>query len=662
MLKKINLIKYSLCVFGIAITFIAAHAQPPSTTSLLIRLKNSKPDTSRVLIYKALITNYRNEKPDSAIFYANQGLALATQLNYPLGIGLMHGQIGAIDIAFGKMDLAKDHLTTALSIFEKINYQAGLVPANNTLGICLAKMGSYKEAAQHFLVSLKINQGKNDIHGLMQSYLKLGALNEQINNLDKALEYQQKALKLNEQLPPSSAEATILNNIGIVYAKKGQMKQALQYFLNAIKKADQHEPEQLAMISGNVGDVYQQLGDAKKAFDYQFKALTIARKLNLPEAEATTLVNLASLKTKTKPDTSLILLNQALTITKTIHQHHVRLDVYAGLIDVYKQQKNYKAAAQTLEMRDALKDSLFTLKNSKDIAGLIANNDLAHSKIKVQQLQISNAKSKFQTWIILAIAICTVIVLLIVILFYQKTKKLNKQLLLQQEELKGLNNFKDKLFSIISHDLRSPVATIVNLLSILEGEGDNTEALKFIPRLKQHSLSTLDVMDKLLIWGQTQLKGMTQNKTRFNVKDIIVQNLHLHKEIAEQKNILLIDNTPDELFIYADSSHVEFVIRNLLANAIKYTHTGGWVKIEASTGSPKDYTTISIKDNGIGVAKSLQDRIFEPDNESMDGTDSEKGNSIGLMLCKEFIERNEGKIWVESELDNGTNFYVSFKQ
>ena len=662
MFKKINLIKYSLCVFGIAITFIAVHAQPPSTTSLLIRLKNSKPDTSRVFIYKALITNYRNEKPDSAIFYANQGLALANQLNYPLGIGLMHGQIGAIDIAFGKMDSAKDHLTTALSIFEKINYQQGLVAAHNSLGICLAKMGSYKEAAQHFLASLKINQDKNDIHGLVQSYLKLGALNEQINNLDKALEYQQKALKLNEQLPPSSAEATILNNIGIIYAKKGQMKQALQYFLNAIKKADTHVPELIAMISGNIGDAYQQLGNTKKAFDYQYEALTIARKLNLPEAEATSLVNLASLKTKTKPDTSLILLNQALTITKAIHQHHVRLDVYAGLIDVYKQQKNYKAAAQTLEVRDALKDSLFTLKNSKDIAGLIANNDLAHSKIKVQKLQISNANSKFQTWIILAIAICTVMVLLIVVLFYQKTKKLNKQLLLQQEELKGLNSFKDKLFSIISHDLRSPVATIVNLLSILEDEGDNTELRRFIPRLKQHSLSTLEVMDKLLIWGQTQLKGMTQNKTRFNVKDIIVQSLHLHQETAKQKSIELIDNTPARVLIFADSSHVEFVIRNLLANAVKYTHTGGWVKIEASTDSPKGYTTIAIKDNGIGVAKSLQDRIFEPENESMDGTDSEKGNSIGLMLCKEFVERNDGKIWVESELGTGTNFYVSFKQ
>jgi signal transduction histidine kinase len=662
MFKKINLIKYSLCVFGIAITFITVHAQPPSTTSLLIRLKNSKPDTSRVLIYKAIIANYRNEKPDSAIFYANQGLALATQLNYPLGIGLMNGQIGAIDIAFGKMDSAKDHLTTALSIFEKINYQQGFVPAHNTLGICLAKMGSYKEAAQHFLASLKINQDKNDIHGLVQSYLKLGALNEQINNLDKALEYQLKGLKLNEQLPPSSAEATILNNIGIIYAKKGQMKKALQYFLGAIKKADKHEPEQIAMISGNIGDAYQQLGNTKKAFDYQFEALTIARKLNLPEAEATSLVNLASLKTKTKPDTSLILLNQALTITKAIHQHHVRLDVYAGLIDVYKQQSNYKAVAQTLDIRDALKDSLFTLKNSKDIAGLIANNDLAHSKIKVQQLQLSNARSKFQTWIILAIAICAIVVLLIVMLFYQQTKNLNKQLLVQQEELKGLNIFKDKLFSIISHDLRSPVATIVNLLSILEDEGDNTELRRFIPRLKQHSLSTLEVMDKLLIWGQTQLKGMTQNKTRFNFKDIIVQSLHLHQETAEQKSIELIDNTPEQVLIFADSSHVEFVIRNLLANAVKYTHTGGWVKIEASTDSPKGYTTIAIKDNGIGVAKSLQDKIFKPGNESMDGTDSEKGNSIGLMLCKEFVERNEGKIWVESELGRGTNFYVSFKQ
>ncbi|MDB4927228.1 tetratricopeptide repeat-containing sensor histidine kinase [Mucilaginibacter sp.] len=660
--KKNNLIIYALCIIGLLITYSVTYAQLPSTTLLLARLKHSRVDTSRIHIYKALVTNYRNEKPDSAIFYAQQGLALANQLNYPLGIGLMHGQIGAVDIAIGKMDSAKNHLTIALSVFEKLKNNPGLVAANNSLGICLAKMGSYKEATQHFIASLKINQASNDIHGLVQSYLKLGVLNEQINNLDKALEYYQTALKLNKQLPPSNAEATLLNDVGIIYGKKNQMKLALQYFLDALKKADNHEPELTAMILGNTGDVYQQLGNIKKAFDYQLESLTIARKLNLPEAEATTLINLASLKTKTKPDTSLILLKQSLAITRMLHQNHLRLDVYQGMIDVYKQQGNFKEAAKTLEFKDALKDSLFTLKNSKDIAGLIANNDLANSKIKVQKLQLINQQNKYQTWITLAVAVCSLIVLLIVVLFYKKTKNLNKQLLIQQDELKNLNNFKDKLFSIISHDLRSPVATIVNLLEVLEDESDITEMRSFIPRLKEHSISTLDVMDKLLIWGQAQLKGITYNKSYFNAKYVITQSLLFHKETAEQKHIQLIDKTPDDIFIFADQTHFDFVIRNLLANAAKYTHANGIVEIEATIDHPKGFTTIAIKDNGIGIAKSLQDRIFEPGNESMQGTDSEKGNSIGLMLCKEFVERNGGKIWVESELEKGTSFFVSFKQ
>lgn len=662
MFKRNKFIRCALCILGLTITSITSYSQPPSTASLLSKLKHSAADTNRVFIYKAIVSNYRNEKPDSGIFYARQGLAFANNINYPTGIAWMHGQIGAIDIALGKMDSAKVHLTEALSIFEKTQNQLGIVSANNSLGICLAKMGSYKEAAQHFIASLKINQAHNDIHGLVQSYLKLGVINEQINNLDKALDYYKTALKLNRQLPPSNAESTILNNIGIIYAKKGNLKPALGYFLDALKKADNHEPELTAMISGNVGDAYQQLGNTKKAFDYQYQSLTIARKLNLPEAEATTLVNLASLKAKTKPDTSLILLKQALAITLAIHQHHVRLDVYQGLIDVYKQKNDYKQAVQSLEIRDALKDSLFTLKNAKDIAGLQANYDLANSKIKVQRLQLFNQRSRFQTWITFAVAICILIVLLIVVLFYQKTKKLNRQLMVQQEELKSLNSFKDKLFSIISHDLRSPVATIVNLLGILEDGYDSAEVRSFIPRLKQHSLSTLDVMDKLLIWGQTQLKGQTHNKASFNVKDVITKSINLHKETAEQKNIQLIDNTPQQIFIVADHTHVDFIIRNLVANGIKYTHAGGTVEIHAITNEPKGFTTIIIKDNGIGIAKSLQDRIFEPDNESMAGTGSEKGNSIGLMLCKEFVERNGGKIWVESELGKGTDFFVSFKQ
>jgi signal transduction histidine kinase/TPR repeat protein len=662
MLKKINLIKLAFCIVVALLVSTFSYAQPPSTASLLARLKHSRADTNRVKIYKDLVTAYRNQKPDSAMFYAKQGLALATKLDYVLGIGLMHGQIGALDVRIGNLDSAKSHVLIALNIFEKLHYTPGTVVAHNTLGICFAKTGMYKESALHFLASLKINQEKNDIHGLVQSYIKLGALNEQINNLDKALDYYQKALKLNAQEPPPNAEASILMNLGIVYGKKVQTKQALKCFLDAIKKADHRDREFLALLYGNTGDVYQQAGDLKKAFDYQNEALLIARTVKLPEAEATTLINLASLKTITKPDTSLILLNQALNIVYGLHQLHLRLDIYAGLIEVYKHLGNYKASTETLEKRDDLKDSLFTLKNSKDIASLIANNELANSKIKVQQLQLSNARTKFQTWIILAVAICAIIILIIVMLFYQRTKELNKQLLHQSEELKGLNIFKDKLFSIISHDLRSPVATIVNLLTILEEDTATEEVKEFIPRLKQHSISTLDVMDKLLIWGQSQLKGATQNQTRFNIKDIIIQSLHLHQEAADQKKIELIDKMPDEALIFADSSHVEFVIRNLVANAVKYTRINGWVEVSAAINSPVGYTTIAIKDNGIGVAKSLQDKIFEPGNESIEGTGHEKGNSIGLMLCKEFVERNDGRIWVESELEKGTSFYVSFKQ
>jgi signal transduction histidine kinase len=662
MLTRKKPIKYILCVFGVLVINTFSYAQPPSIASLLARLKKSKADTSRISVYKAIITRYRKEQPDSAIFYARQGLAFSNQLNYPLGKALMHGQMGVLNMGIGKMSQAKNDLYAALAIFKELNYEPGILSANNSLGICCVKMGAYTQSAQHFLAALKINEAHNDIHGLVQSYIKLGALNEQINNLDKALEYYQKALKLNEQLKETGPEASILNNLGIVYAKKGLMKRALPCFLRTIKLAGPDQADLLALALGNAGDVYQQLGDVKKAFDYQNESLAISRKLQFAESEATTLVNLASLKTRTKPDTSLLLLKQALVITKAIQQHHVRLDVYGGLIEVYKHLGNYKEATQFLEERDALKDSIFTLKNSKDIANLIATNDLANSQLKVQKLQLSNAKNEFHTWIILAITISISVILLIVMLFYLKTKSLNKQLLIQQQELKGLNDFKDKLFSIISHDLRSPVATVVNLLDVLEEEEDNTEIKTFIPKLKQHSISTLDVMDKLLIWGQSQLKGATQNQTHFNAKDIIVACLYLHKVTAEQKKINLIDNTPDEVMIFADSSHVDFVIRNLIANAVKYTRAGGFVEIRASLNSPAGYTTVEIKDNGVGVAKSLQDKIFEPGNQSMEGTDSEKGNSIGLMLCKEFVERNDGKIWVESELGKGTSFYVSFKQ
>jgi signal transduction histidine kinase len=638
-----------------------AYGQNP-LPSLLSQLKKTPADTNAVLTLKSIAGYYRNINQDSAFFYAQKGLTLSGKLNYPRGIALMNGTLGQLSMNLGKVADAKKQLSLSLSLFEKLKNRQGIASSHSMLGVLAARQGMYKEGTQHLLKALNIFQAINDTEGIIQTCISLGTVNNQANNLDKALDYFNKGRQLNNKLPLSKTTASLLNNIGIVYAKKNDMKSALKYFLEGLQKSDRPEwANTRILLLTNTGAAYQQSGNIKAAYRYQKEALQLVRHINLPDQEISTLVNMASLLHTTKPDSSTLLLRQALEITETINQPYLRLDVYESMVELYKDQHKYHQAIQTLETRNELKDSLFTLKKTKEIAGLQASFDLVNQTLKVQQLQLTNGRIEASRKTIIIFCAGILLLLIVIIVFYTKTRKLNRTLLRQKEELNNLNIFKDKLFSIIGHDLRSPVANIINMLEVFEENIISAKEIHgLVPKLKEQSKITLEIMDKLLSWGKLHLKSTGIHKSLFNAKDLVQKNFQLYKHTAAEKGVSLTDHTPELLMVFADPTHVDFIIRNLIANAVKYTHTAGKVEVEAILNEPSGFNTILIRDNGIGIAGELQQKIFDTDNMSMEGTANELGNSIGLLLCKEFIQENNGILKVESELGKGTLLHVSF--
>lgn len=638
-----------------------AFAQSP-LSQLRSRLRKAPQDSSKVLIYKELSVYFRITNPDSAILLAQNGLALATRINYPTGIAIMYCTLADCYFNTGKIDLSKKSYLISMRIFQKLKYQQGIASCHNGLGIIAATQGMDKEAAQHFLKALKIAQNTNNTRGVVESYLKLGHLEDQNNNLDKALAYYKKGALLNSKLPPSTTTGILLNNTGIIYGKRNELDTALIYFLKALKSTSAHEYSNARLLSLiNIGNVYQLQGKIREAFRYESEALKITRDRKLPEQEVHALINIASLLSSSKPDSSALLLQQALKITKTINIPHVMLEIYGAMVDLNKSNGNYKAAEQILETKVKLQDSLFTLKKSKEIAGLQASFDLVNETVKVQELKLKNEHIEFSRKIILAVSTGILLLLILSIFFFLRTKKLNKNLTSQKDELDKLNIFKDRLFSIIGHDLKSPITNIVHMLEVFEQDALTIDDIHLlIPRLKEQSESTLDVLDKLLAWGKLHLKSVNLHKTVFNAKELIQKNILLFKSTAAEKSIRLVDETPADVIIFADVAHVDFIIRNLVANAIKYTHEGGKVEIKAEFQHRQGFHTIIIKDNGIGIAREFQQKIFEAHNMSMEGTAKEIGNSIGLMLCKEFTKENGGIIELKSELGKGSQFCISF--
>lgn len=235
----------------------------------------------------------------------------------------------------------------------------------------------------------------------------------------------------------------------------------------------------------------------------------------------------------------------------------------------------------------------------------------------------------------------------------------NEKIMLQKAELEALNSEKDRLFSIVAHDVRMPLSSIQGYLEILNVIGLEEEEKRDIEvQLLQITRDTSEMLMNLLSWSKTQLSGKNVQLKPLDVNESLKSWLKVEMSIAEKKGIRLNILTAGQLNIMADHDMLHLVVRNLVSNAIKFTPVDGEVII--STRYRDTEGLIVIADNGIGMSAEKQETLFRLNASATYGTNNEKGIGLGLLLCKEFTEQQNGKIWFESKVDQGSVFYVSF--
>lgn len=226
----------------------------------------------------------------------------------------------------------------------------------------------------------------------------------------------------------------------------------------------------------------------------------------------------------------------------------------------------------------------------------------------------------------------------------------------QAEELQKLNQLKDRIFSIMAHDLRGPLLNLAEVLKMTSDDTISAEEFKELsPTLTKDISYTTDLLENILHWSRSQLKGYGINKEFFDLKNLISSEVSYHLKAASVKKIEIVQQLTDDLIAYADLLMMQIVIRNLIINAIKFCHENCRIDIAASYTNA-NYIGLKIQDNGVGIALENIQKIFNGENFSSRGTQNEKGTGIGLMVCWDFMERNEGSITIESELGTGTLF------
>jgi two-component system sensor histidine kinase/response regulator len=227
----------------------------------------------------------------------------------------------------------------------------------------------------------------------------------------------------------------------------------------------------------------------------------------------------------------------------------------------------------------------------------------------------------------------------------------------QHAYLENLNIEKDKILAIISHDLRSPLASIQSFLEILNKTSLNDSTRDEInQQLLAQTKNTSEMLGNLLAWSQSQLKGGNIDLKPLSVIDTLDLAYTLHSENAKNKGVNLHIIAPETLYVMADQEMLQVVLRNLLNNAIKFTPEGGTIQLNAMENEKG--VEIIIRDNGVGIQEHKKQEIFSLNIKATQGTHNEKGIGLGLLLCKEYVERQHGSIRFESDPDSGTTFYI----
>lgn len=529
----------------------------------------------------------------------------------------------------------------------------------------------YEKAVQYFEQSIKLNEVIDNQQGIIGIKNNLGMIHADLRQYEKA--YQYFALVLEERKKakePVSIIASLIN-ISVITNNLQRYDQSIAYIQESLNLAIQMKDiEQMRSCYGMLAETYEKKGDPVNTLKYfnlyrtfhEESQRTKLEKVQMTAQEAELHAKLLELENR----------NKALSLNQK--------DAVIG-----EQEK--ELAGLTAEQQ-----TLLATMSKKDMLLLMANNEL---KVKELQFKEQEAREELedvrQFWLIAVLVICLVATVLIVVilarsnaekrktnwLLTQQKHQLQEQteaLHLQAEELQTqaesilakndkldkLNSVKDKMLSIIAHDVRSPLSMIAGFLDLFEsGDLNKAEQQELSSQLKVSTLHTLDMLEDLLNWARSQMGGIKTQPTLFNLTELAQEKTNFLGELAQKKQVEIINSLDKEYLVWADKNQISIVFQNLLSNAIKFTNPQGYVTI-LLLDEPTNYFTVQVSDTGVGIGADKIDQLFKTDSHfTTKGTANEKGTGLGLLLCKEFIEKNGGTIWVKSELYKGSTF--SFK-
>ncbi|MGD8779326.1 MAG: tetratricopeptide repeat-containing sensor histidine kinase [Ignavibacteria bacterium] len=575
----------------------------------------------------------------------------------------------------GDMSKALEYYEIAIPLAEESGDTTGLLHYINNIGVISGNLGDYERSIKYYLKSLEISEKIGSKTGTMNSYLNIGTIYYEMKDNDKAKENYEKALELSLETNNRVVVSNCYINLGQILIREGNFDEAIECFSKAVAvKRQLDEKPALVIALTNLGSSYKNIKNYKSALRYLNEAFSIAKEIGNREGIITAALDLGqTCLALGKTGQAIEYFEECFSDVEEINLN-IAIDVYKYAASAYYKTGNIKKAYQYLEKSSTLNDSLFNENISVKVNELQIKHELEKKEHEVELLQkekvINELKLEKEILTRNSFIIGFIILFIIVfILFWANSIKKRNNLILQQKntkienqaiKLKELNQNKDKLFSVLAHDLRNPLASIIGYSELILTDLptlSRDEIKLYNKNIYEVSNKLSNLLTSLLGWAHFQMK-----KTEVNFENInLVKEIDHIKELYTgniQAKCLAVDITIDEnISLRTDKNMLHSIIQNLLSNSIKYSNENSRIIISAK--EIKDSIKISIKDHGIGIEPDRLDDLFSGKYiKSKQGTNKEKGSGLGLMLVKEMVDSLNGKVNAQSKVGEGTTIVV----
>jgi signal transduction histidine kinase/Tfp pilus assembly protein PilF len=628
------------------------------------------------------IRAWLNGQTDSSLKYFYSCLDYGIKNHYQYGIFKGYQNIVVPYLNNGMNDSAKKYLNLAVKSFKPSFGQINLAKLYLDLGITSLYDSRYKDAVDYLQKTILIAEKSKDTIAQSQAYGVLGNLYKELGNFDKSNLYLRKQLST---ISPSTLGGRAMGmgylNLGNLYESiKNDPDSGIYYLNQSLQIAEKIGYGNL--VSGaliNIGNCYVKKKDFPKAEALYRKALSMKESIENRKSYSGLLINLGNcLIKRNKLDSARILTIKGLALAVEFEALLYQASAYENLFRIDTLQGNYKTGLSNLLKKIKIDDSIQNTDLKNKLIELSLKYDFDKIEFENNNLKQSNdlnqviiRKQKLVLLLGILVIICFIVLLSWIeysrrrfIRLNHELKKKNKEIEARDSEiaeknnhLEILNQTKDKFFSIISHDLRSPFNLLIGFSTILDDnyhDMTDAERIQKISKLRKTSEHTFDHLENLLTWSKAQRKLLSPAPQQFSLNKLTVESIVFIQEKAAEKEQNLLLDIADDLYVYADPNFYRSIIQNVVNNAVKFTDNKGTITVKAML--EKDFIAIETTDNGIGMPQALISELFKiHTNVKRNGTNKESGAGLGLIICKELVEISGGTIYVKSEEAKGTS-------